>query len=64
MWSSDSNATHNPPSDVVMKGKRWFVGDEMKTVLTDNEEKVIFSLQFWYIVCFWSVTDGICLAVK
>ncbi|PVD37822.1 hypothetical protein C0Q70_00424 [Pomacea canaliculata] len=39
VWSSDSNATHNPPSDVVMKGKRWFVGDEMKTVLTDNEEK-------------------------
>eukprot|EP00745_Piridium_sociabile_P044901 TRINITY_DN9563_c0_g1_i1.p1 TRINITY_DN9563_c0_g1~~TRINITY_DN9563_c0_g1_i1.p1 ORF type:complete len:607 (-),score=172.55 TRINITY_DN9563_c0_g1_i1:775-2595(-) len=38
VWSTDSGTTHSPPTDVVMKGKRWFVGDEMKTVLIDSEE--------------------------
>ena len=26
--------------DVVMKGKRWFVAEEMKTVLLDSDEEV------------------------
>ncbi|XP_076465893.1 lamin Dm0-like [Babylonia areolata] len=39
VWSADSETTHNPPSDIVMKGKRWFVGDEMKTSLFNNEEE-------------------------
>ncbi|XP_076443906.1 lamin-B1.S-like [Babylonia areolata] len=39
VWSSDSGTTHSPPTDIVMKGKRWFVGDEMKTVLFDSEEE-------------------------
>ncbi|KAK7116770.1 lamin Dm0-like [Littorina saxatilis] len=38
VWSSDSGTTHNPPADLVMKGKRWFVNDEMKTTLLDTEE--------------------------
>ena len=40
VWSSDSGTTHNPPVDVVMKGKRWFVAEEMKTVLLDSDEEV------------------------
>lgn len=43
VWSSDSGTTHNPPSDLVMKGKRWIVGDEMKTVLTDSEDQEMAS---------------------
>ncbi|KAL8577274.1 hypothetical protein ACOMHN_062783 [Nucella lapillus] len=39
VWSSDTGTTHSPPTDIVMKGKRWFVGDEMKTVLFDTEEE-------------------------
>lgn len=39
VWSSDSGTTHSPPTDLVMKGKRWFVGDEMKTVLFDSDEE-------------------------
>ena len=40
VWSSDSGTTHNPPSDIVMKGKRWFVSEEMKTILLDTDEEV------------------------
>jgi lamin B len=43
VWSSDSGTTHNPPTDIVMKGKRWFVADEMKTVLSDNDEQEMAS---------------------
>lgn len=37
VWSSDSGETHNPPSDLVMKGQRWFTGDSMKTELFDAQ---------------------------
>lgn len=43
IWSADSGATHNPPSDIVMKGRRWFVADEMKTVLTDSDNQEMAS---------------------
>lgn len=39
VWSSDSGTSHNPPSDIAMKGKRWFVGDEMRTVLVDADDQ-------------------------
>ena len=31
---------HNPPTDLVMKGKRFFSGDSMKTALVDSEGTV------------------------
>ena len=40
VWSSDTGTTHNPPLDIVMKGKRWFVAEEMKTTLIDNDDEV------------------------
>lgn len=45
VWSSDAGQTHNPPTDIVMKGKRWFVGDEMKSVLVDPEDQEMASCQ-------------------
>lgn len=45
VWSSDAGQTHNPPNDIVMKGKRWFVGDEMKSVLVDPEDQEMASCQ-------------------
>jgi len=47
VWSSDSGETHNPPSDLVMKGQRWFTGDSMKTELIDaqGEEQASRDLQ-------------------
>jgi len=41
VWSSDSDTTHNPPTDLVMKGKRWFVSGDMTTTLLDEEEKEV-----------------------
>uniref|UniRef100_A0A1B0CDW5 Nuclear envelope protein n=2 Tax=Lutzomyia longipalpis TaxID=7200 RepID=A0A1B0CDW5_LUTLO len=40
VWSADAGVTHEPPTNIVMNGKKWFVGDNMKTILvnTDGEE--------------------------
>jgi lamin B len=40
IWSSDSGATHEPPSNIVMKGQRFFVGDNMSTHLVNSEGEV------------------------
>ncbi|XP_052280565.1 lamin Dm0-like [Dreissena polymorpha] len=40
VWSSNAGQTHNPPSDLVMKGQQWFVADEMKTVLMHDEQQM------------------------
>lgn len=40
IWSSDAGQTHDPPTDLVMKGQRWFTGDEMKTVLIQDDEEI------------------------
>jgi len=47
VWSSDSGETHNPPSDLVMKGQRWFTGDQMKTEVIDaqGEEQAVRELE-------------------
>lgn len=37
VWSSDSGATHEPPSNIVMKGQRFFVSDNMATRLLNGE---------------------------
>ncbi|XP_014486607.1 PREDICTED: lamin-C-like isoform X2 [Dinoponera quadriceps] len=37
VWSADIGATHEPPSNVVMKGQKWFVADNMTTILLNNE---------------------------
>ncbi|RWS04274.1 lamin Dm0-like protein [Dinothrombium tinctorium] len=40
IWSSDSNVQHNPPTDIVMKDKKWCVGDDVaaKLVNSNGEE--------------------------
>ncbi|CAE1321553.1 LMNB [Acanthosepion pharaonis] len=40
VWSAESDQTHNPPTDLVMKSQKWFVSDSMKTTLlnTGGEE--------------------------
>jgi hypothetical protein len=43
VWSSDSETTHSPPTDYVMKGKRFFVAESMKTTLFDGEGQEIAS---------------------
>lgn len=41
VWSSEApGVTHEPPTNIVMKQQKWFVGDNMRTVLlnADAEE--------------------------
>ncbi|GAB0093121.1 Lamin Dm0 [Sergentomyia squamirostris] len=37
VWSADTGVTHEPPTNIVMNGKKWFVGDNMKTILTNTD---------------------------
>ncbi|XP_032454472.1 lamin-C isoform X2 [Nasonia vitripennis] len=37
VWSADIGATHEPPANIVMKGQKWFTGDNMTTTLINNE---------------------------
>ncbi|CAH1716846.1 unnamed protein product [Chironomus riparius] len=37
VWSSDSGATHEPPANIVMKGQRFFVSDNMSTRLVNGD---------------------------
>lgn len=37
VWSSDVGQTHEPPNNIVMKGQKWFVGENMTTTLLNNQ---------------------------
>lgn len=40
VWSADIGATHEPPSNIVMKAQKWFTADTMTTTLLNNEGEV------------------------
>lgn len=40
IWSSDSGVNHEPPTNIVMKGQRFFVSDNMSTHLMNPEGDV------------------------
>nr|CAH7761576.1 unnamed protein product [Callosobruchus chinensis] len=41
IWSADLNKDHEPPSNLVMKGQKWVSGDNMTTlILNNNGEEV------------------------
>lgn len=40
VWSSDCGAIHEPPTNLVMKSQKFFVGDTMSTHLFNNEAEV------------------------
>lgn len=46
VWSSDANAIHHPPKDIVMKGQTWFVGDLMTTSLINSNTEVRCCIYF------------------
>lgn len=43
VWSSDSGVTHEPPTNIVMKGQRFFVSDDMSTRLNNQDGEVKYS---------------------
>lgn len=41
VWSSDTDQSHEPPLNLVMKGQKWLVADQMTTtLLNSNGEEV------------------------
>ncbi|CAD5118442.1 DgyrCDS7149 [Dimorphilus gyrociliatus] len=45
VWSANAGQAHEPPENLVMKGQRWFSGDEMSTVLKDNKQGEMAKLE-------------------
>lgn len=41
VWSSDSGATHEPPTNIVMKQQKWFGGDKTVTKLVNADSKEV-----------------------
>jgi lamin B len=40
VWSSDTETTHSPPTDVVMKNQKFFTADEMTSRLVNPQGEV------------------------
>lgn len=45
VWSSDSRATHEPPSNIVMKQQKWMTGDNTKMTLLNSEGEIVASME-------------------
>ncbi len=43
IWSAESEQTHSPPTDLVMKSQKWFIGEDMRTAVLDNSGEVCWS---------------------
>lgn len=46
IWSEDAGQEHNPPHNIVMKSKKWFVSDHMTTILINNLDEVRFHFHY------------------
>lgn len=58
IWSADSGQDHDPPSNLVMKGQRWLVADNMTTsVVNNNGEEVAVSERYVGILPFGDLCD-------
>jgi len=43
VWSSDATeGVHEPPLSLVMKGQKWWTGDQIHSTLLNNNGEVIF----------------------
>lgn len=47
VWSSDCGQTHEPPSNLVMKSQRFFVGENMTTHLMNTDGEVSIAFNFF-----------------
>lgn len=55
IWSSDLNKDHEPPNNLVMKGQKWVVGDNMVTLLLNNngDEVAVSERLVLICICFF-----------
>lgn len=51
VWSAESKAAHNPPTDLLMK-TNWGVGDDLSTSLLNPEGLVRFNNHYHNLTCF------------
>lgn len=45
VWSSDSRANHEPPSNIVMKQQKWITGENTKTILLNSDGESVAHLE-------------------
>uniref|UniRef100_A0A182N2S1 Lamin n=1 Tax=Anopheles dirus TaxID=7168 RepID=A0A182N2S1_9DIPT len=45
VWSSDLGKDHEPPSTIVMKGQKWFAGDNMATHLVNSDGEEVAAME-------------------
>ncbi|EDW80253.1 uncharacterized protein Dwil_GK21105 [Drosophila willistoni] len=45
VWSSDSRAQHEPPTNIVMKQQKWTIGDNTKTILLNGDGEAVANLE-------------------
>lgn len=45
VWSADTKATHEPPSNLVMKSQKWIAADNTKTILLNSEGEAVANLE-------------------
>ncbi|XP_002018626.2 lamin Dm0 [Drosophila persimilis] len=44
VWSVDSKASHEPPTNIVMKQQKWITGDNTKTILLNIDGETVANL--------------------
>ncbi|KAH8240837.1 hypothetical protein KR026_005978 [Drosophila bipectinata] len=44
VWSADTKASHEPPSNIVMKSQKWVAGDNTRTVLLNADGEAVANL--------------------
>lgn len=64
VWSSDSGVTHEPPTNILMKTQKWFIGDNMTTQLLNGEGEVRFFLGIFLNIFFTNFSFLDCCFIR
>ncbi|KAK4299806.1 hypothetical protein Pmani_027949 [Petrolisthes manimaculis] len=57
IWSCDAEATHEPPTTLVMKNQKWAVADQMTTSLVSTSEEMAVRESKWESETYSSSLD-------
>lgn len=61
VWSLNEQQHHEPPNNIVMKGKKWLVNDIIYTSLTNSNGEVINRMHYSFsLECIVYITILAC----